>query len=264
VSPADGAAVVAPGSTGPPLRALVTDVDGTLTDHDRRLEPTTIDAVHALRARGWPVVLATGNVLPIALALHRTLGLDGPIVAENGGILYRGPPGHETVIRLTDQAPALAAYRRLRAAGLPVRRLFTDRWREAEVALYPTVALGRIRAALDGFPITVESTGYAIHLMAPGGGKLPALERALEELDLGLDACVVLGDGDNDVAMLRRAGWAVSFPNGSARARRAADFVTRASCGRGFVEALKHLGVYEPPSTAGRGLDARRNLRAVR
>ena len=92
--------------------------------------------------------MATGNVLPIALAIHRSLGLSGPIVAENGGLLYRKVDGQERVERLADRRVALAAYRALVAAGLPVRRLFTDRWRETEVALEPTVPLARIREVL--------------------------------------------------------------------------------------------------------------------
>jgi len=221
------------------LRAVVTDVDGTLTDARRRLDPRALDWVHRLETRGFPVVLATGNVLPIALALHRFLGLSGPIVAENGGIVYSRASGSDWVEQLADRRVAERGYRRLRRAGLPVRRLFTDRWRESEVALEPTVAVAKIRAALGRLPLTVESTGFAIHLMEAGAGKRPALERALAPLGVGIEECVVLGDGDNDVEMLSAAGFGVSFPSGSARARAAARFVTRARFGRGFVEGLK-------------------------
>ncbi len=222
------------------LRAVVSDVDGTLTDASRRLDPRAVDVVRGLEDRRIPVVLATGNVLPIALALYRFLGLSGPIVAENGGILYhRDGRGRDVVEQLTDRRVALAAYRDLRAAGLPVRRLFTDRWRVSEVALEPNVSVAAVRRALRRSPVTVESTGYAVHLMPPGGGKLPALRRALRYLGLTPAQCVVLGDGDNDVAMLRAAGFGVSFGSASPRARRAADYVTKAEFAAGFVEGLK-------------------------
>ena len=227
-----------------PFRAVVTDIDGTLTNRARRLDPAAIAAVARLEARGVPVVLATGNVLPIALALKRSLGLSGPIVAENGGILYdRGPDGRDRVERLADPAVARRAFRRLVRAGLPVRRLFTDRWRETEVALEPTVSVARLRRALGDAPVTVESTGFAVHLMEAGCGKAPALARALGRRGLTLKDCVVLGDGDNDVAMLRAAGFGVSFASASPRARAAARYVTRAEYARGFVEGLKASGV---------------------
>lgn len=234
------------------LRAVVTDVDGTLTDRERRLDSGAVAALRAVEASGRPVVLATGNVLPIALALHRSIGLSGPIIAENGGLIYQRSGARERVRRLTRRAPALRAYRRLRALGLPVRRLFTDRWRETEVALEPTVAVRRLQRALAADSVRVESTGYAVHLMEPGGGKLPALTAALAPLGLAPRDCLIAGDGDNDEAMLRAAGWAVSFPTASARARRAADYVARAPYAEGFVEALKAAHVVAGPVRASR------------
>ena len=229
-----------PRAARPRFRVVVTDVDGTLTDRSRRLDPVAVVAVRAVEDRGIPVALATGNVLPVALALHRSLGLTGPIVAENGGLLWMGENGGPgRVERMADPAVARAAYRALVRAGLPVRRLFTDRWREAEVALEPTVSVARIRRALGDRPVLVESTGYATHLMEAGVGKRPTLERALGRLGLSLADAVVLGDGDNDVEMLRSAGFGVSFPSASPRARAAARYVTRASYARGFVEGLK-------------------------
>jgi phosphoglycolate phosphatase len=226
-----------------PLRGVVTDVDGTLTDAHRRLDPRALDAVRRLEARGVPVTIATGNVLPVALALWRFLGASGPIVAENGGIIFRPHGSGGSVERCADRSVALRAFRAVLAGGVPARRLFTDRWRESEVALEPTVSVASVRRAVRGIPVTVESTGYAIHLMQRGVGKLPSLVRALRPLGLAPSDCVILGDGDNDVAMLRASGFGVSFPSGSPRARAAARFVTRSDYSTGFEQGLKRSGI---------------------
>ncbi|MCI4347822.1 MAG: HAD hydrolase family protein [Thermoplasmata archaeon] len=211
------------------------------------MDPEALEAIRRMTEAGIPVVLATGNVLPIALALHRFLGLDTPIIAENGGVLYRRAGGRDIVEHLADRRVALAAYRSLVRAGLPVHRLFTDRWREAEVAIEEGLPERRLRAVLRGQPVLVESTGFAVHLMERGAGKLPALRRALGPMGLTPGDCLAIGDGNNDVAMLRASAWAVTFPSGSARARRAADYVTRTEYGCGFVEAVIHAGVVPPP-----------------
>lgn len=224
-------------------RVVVADVDGTLTDARRRLDPDAVALLGRLTDLHVPVILATGNVLPIALGLHRSLGIRGPIVAENGGLLYHPEGLRDRVWRLADPRPALRAYRHLRRSGLPVRRLFTDRWRESEVALDTSVPLARIQRALAGWPIRAESTGFAIHLMDPRAGKLIAVRRALALLRRDLSECLVLGDGDNDVDLLRAAGWSVSFPSASPRARAAARYVTRAPFVRGFIEGVKSSGV---------------------
>jgi phosphoglycolate phosphatase len=226
-----------------PIRAVVTDIDGTLTDRQRRLDPEAMQVIQRMTEAGIPVLLATGNVLPLALALHRFLGLSSPIIAENGGVLYRRENGKDVVDHLADRRVAQAAFRRLVRAGLPVRRLFTDRWRESEVAIEEGVPESRIRAVLRGQGVLVESTGYAMHLIERGAGKLPALRRALRPLGLTPADCLAVGDGNNDVAMLRASAWAISFPSGSSRARRAADYISYAEYAHGFVEAVIHAGV---------------------
>ncbi|HYA54796.1 MAG TPA: HAD hydrolase family protein, partial [Thermoplasmata archaeon] len=140
---------------------------------------------------------------------------------------------------------ALDAFRRLRRAGLPVRQLFTDRWRETEVALEPNVSVSAVRRALGRSGVDVESTGFALHLMEKGGGKLPALSQALARRGLSPADAVILGDGDNDVAMLRAAGFGVSFASASFRARRAARYVTKGEFAAGFVEGLKASGILD-------------------
>jgi phosphoglycolate phosphatase (TIGR01487 family) len=232
-----------PVRTPRPLRAVVTDIDGTLTDASRRLNLEAVKVLRRLEDSGIMVVLATGNVLPIALAIHRCIGLTGPIVAENGGILYLRVLGHDQVERLARRSVAMEAYRRLLREGIEVRRLFTDRWRETEVALEPSAPLAKIRAVLQGTGVAAESTGYAIHLMEKGAGKRAALRKALAPHRLVLADCVVAGDGDNDVAMLKAAGFGVSFPNGSPKARAAARYVSRRSYAAGFVDGLKVSGI---------------------
>ena len=214
-------------------------MDGTLTDRERRLDLPAAEALRTLSRRGLPVVLATGNVLPIALALARFIGLPGPIVAENGGLVYYG---EDRIERLSHRRPAWEAYRRARRT-LRVQRLFTDRWRETEVALEPTVSVASLRKAVRGSGVRVESTGFALHLFEPRAGKRVAVERALASLGLSLDDCLVAGDGDNDVAMLRRAGVGVSFPDASPRARAAADYLAPVPGGAGLVKALKRHGL---------------------
>jgi len=222
------------------------DIDGTLTDSHRRLYPPAIALLQRLDRRGVPVIIASGNVLPIALALYRFVGLSGPIVAENGGLLYRGERGENRVERFADRRVALRGLAALRRAGLKPVPLFTDRWRESEVALEATISVRRARSVLARQPVDVVPTGYAVHLIEKGVGKLSTLRAALQPFGLGPEDCLVAGDGENDVPMLEAAGWAVSFRRADPLARRAADYLARSSNAAGFVEALKQARVLSP------------------
>jgi phosphoglycolate phosphatase len=225
------------------IRAIVTDLDGTITDGERRLDLTAVRWLRRASRHGILVCIATGNVLPIALAIHRSLGLTGPVVAENGGLLYRKEGGVDRVDRLAHRRPALAQFHAVRRSGLPIRRLFTDRWRETEVGLEANVSVRSVRERLTDPRIRAEGTGFAIHLIERTVGKLSTLRRALRPYGLTPEECLIAGDGDNDVEMLRAAGWAVSFSSASARARAAADYVARRRYAEGFVEGLMASGV---------------------
>ena len=224
----------------------MTDVDGTLTNADRRLDLRAADLVRRLERRGSRSSLPPGTSFRSpsgstarsdfrARSWRRTEGsfTTGTRADANE---WNGSP--------TDAwpSPRFGSYG---PTGLPVRRLFTDRWRESEVALEPNVSVAAVRRVLGRDGVEVESTGYALHLMESGGGKLPALVRSLAPLGLTPQECVILGDGDNDVAMLRAAGFGVSFPSASPRARRAARYVTRATFAAGFVEGLKTSGILD-------------------
>ena len=63
---------------------VVVDIDGTLTDGEKRLNTRALDALRRLEEAGIPVVLATGNVRAITYGLWRFLKLSGPICCEMG------------------------------------------------------------------------------------------------------------------------------------------------------------------------------------
>lgn len=233
----------------PSVRALALDIDGTLTDGSRKLHLPALAVLQRLHARGVPIVFASGNVLPVMLAMTRFFGLPGPIVAENGGLILERVDGREVVTRLARISLARRALARLESERVPLRPLFTNRWRETEIALEARFPVARARRLLRGMGVDVVPTGFAVHLIESGCGKLPALERVLAGFRLTPADCLIAGDGDNDVAMLEAAGYAVSFATGSRRARAAADYVAPAAYALGFVEALKRVRVLPPRRT---------------
>ncbi|NCG43049.1 MAG: HAD hydrolase family protein, partial [Euryarchaeota archaeon] len=79
-------------------KVVAVDIDGTLTDDNKRLNTDAVIALRRLEAAGIPVILATGNVRAITYGLWRFLQLSGPICCENGGVLWH-PQWPETVMR---------------------------------------------------------------------------------------------------------------------------------------------------------------------
>jgi len=67
-----------------PLRLVALDLDGTLLDPFGELSGGVCEAVGALQRAGLQVVLCTGRRFRTALPMAHRLGLDGPIVVNNG------------------------------------------------------------------------------------------------------------------------------------------------------------------------------------
>jgi len=89
----------------------------------------------------------------------------------------------------------------------------------------------------------VQTTGWAIHIMAKGMDKVVGLVKACELMGLGLDDVAAIGDSENDIRMIERCGWGVAVGNADERTKARASFVTDGEHGRGVVEALEWLRV---------------------
>ena len=75
------------------FKAVVVDVDGTITYSDRSID---CKAVTALRSLHVPVVVATGDVLGVVRAVAKLLGTSGIVIAENGGVVECGKVESDT------------------------------------------------------------------------------------------------------------------------------------------------------------------------
>ena len=75
------------------LKALLTDIDGTITDPSRRINTGAIETIRSLVDQGVEVVLASGNTSCFMDALCRMIGTKGTFIAENGGVFRIGFAG---------------------------------------------------------------------------------------------------------------------------------------------------------------------------
>ncbi|HJX04310.1 MAG TPA: phosphoglycolate phosphatase, partial [Thermoplasmata archaeon] len=218
------------------VKALAVDIDGTLADDSRRVNLEAVAALRKVQDSGVPVMLASGNVLPIAYALSNYLGLTGPIIAENGGIVcYK-----QQVWVLGDQRKPKEAYEFLRKK-MAADRLFTDKWRETEIGLKREVDLEEVKRILKGWDVNVETTGWAVHIMAKGMNKFVGVKKACEVLGISTQDVAAIGDSDNDETMISECGWGIAVGNAFECTKNVASFVAKDKDGAGVIEALEWL-----------------------
>jgi phosphoglycolate phosphatase len=227
------------------LKALLTDIDGTITGPDRRIHTGSIEGIRTLTSQGIPVILASGNTSCFMDALCRMIGTDGTFIAENGGTFRIGYTG--TITINGDQAGPRAALQTVqdhfRMQGIELE-LFSPNYRYADLAFARTVPVDEVRKILAGSPVVVLDTGYAIHLQSPGVNKGTALEALAPKIGLCPEDFLAIGDSLNDLQMLKTAGTGVTLANGHPDLKSVAEYVTEKEYGDGFVEAIKKYFSY--------------------
>jgi phosphoglycolate phosphatase (TIGR01487 family) len=221
---------------GPPLAV---DIDGTLTDDQRALDPR---AIPVLRQWPAPVVVATGKSLPYPVALCEFLAIEENVIAENGGVVLVGRTG--SISFQADREAPQAVADEYRAQGYDLGWGAADlvnRWRETEIAVSRDAPLAPLEALAEKHDLAVVDTGFAYHVKSTAVDKGTGLERVAAKLDRSPTEFVAVGDSENDAPTFERAGRAVAVANADGTAKAAADHVTDAAYADGFLEAIAWL-----------------------
>jgi phosphoglycolate phosphatase (TIGR01487 family) len=227
------------------LKALLTDIDGTVTDPSRRINCASVEAIRSLVDDGIEVVLASGNTACLMDALCKMIGTNGSFIAENGGVFRIGYTGR--LVLQGDLSVSKAALDRVehyfKGKGISLQHFSPD-YRFSDRAFARSVPIEEVRSILSGQPVQVIDTGYAIHLQSEGISKGSALSALSRELNLRPADFLAIGDSVNDTSMLEHAGIGVAVANAHPDIKKVAKYVTKEKYGDGFVEAVKKYRSY--------------------
>ncbi|MFT4213631.1 MAG: HAD family hydrolase [Microbacterium sp.] len=265
-------------------RSLVAlDVDGTVILEDETLSPGIVEAIAHARRAGHEVMLATGRSWEGTRGIQHVLALSPEYaVCSNGAVIMKRVEGagEESLyerfhVETFDPAEVLTLLRtHLPAARYMVEladgeRLYTeylDNWNMTharrvsftELTRHPVcrIVVNSPDDTADDFTelavrIGLNKVSYAIGWsawldIAPQGvDKSTALERVRTWLGIGPERVLVMGDGRNDLGMLRWAlgngGRAIAMAQGPDEVRAAAGEVTASVAAGGAAAVLRRL-----------------------
>lgn len=267
------------------VRAVATDVDGTILPGRLPVRDATLRAAQALKAAGIPLIVASARVPPIEriAVLHPYIEI---AVCSNGSIGYRPSTGEQlwrhdipaaTLTHAVEIITGLLPDAAIRTWNGPVwtvnEHYYAARgfWpgsghrvgtRDELVAVaasamsvcHPTVTAPELRellveAGLGPEMVTMSAGGLDIlDLVAPGVDKAAGLRQALELLEIDPADVVAFGDASNDVPMFNLVGHAVAMGNAWDDVLAAADAVTTSVEEDGFATCLDQLGLLDRPT----------------
>jgi HAD superfamily hydrolase (TIGR01484 family) len=243
-----------------PVRALFSDVDGTMTTGER-IEASTYEALEQLSASGTPVIMVTGRPAGWGQAFMKMLPVLA-VVTENGGVTFIRQGRRQHKLYGVPQASLPEWRRRMNDAAVdvmskvPGARLSSDsKYREVDLAIdwNEEVSLGREDAEVvvqllrkAGF--TAVRSSVHVNFGPPHFDKLSACMTVVRQV-LGGDAndlspYVFVGDALNDAPMFGGFPSSVGVANVKAwwdELPFKPAYLTERAEGAGLRELIAHL-----------------------
>lgn len=245
------------------IKLVAIDLDDTLLNSGQEIGSENYKAVQAVKEKGVMVVLATGRMFRSAAIFADKLKLDMPIIAYQGAWVKRAGDDKPLYCRNMEQAAALDVMQFLTESKIYFHIYSDDKLyvntitdevdfyiaagiEPVEVGELCSFARGReiieIMAAAeenklmeitenlkekfgDTLYISRLKNRY-IEIMHKKANKAAALEMICGHYGIERDQVMAIGDGYNDIPMLKWAGIGVAMGNAPAEVKKAADLVT--------------------------------------
>jgi Cof subfamily protein (haloacid dehalogenase superfamily) len=246
------------------FRLAAVDLDGTLLGPDKQVGPENAAAVRRLRDHGVVVIIASGRRHQNSVRFQRELGLTGPIIACQGGLIRDGESGNvveahflpqsvtrqiisdaekndiQTIYYHLDHLYVAERHNRWidlyesrvgeRAEILPALEQLDGRRALKLVRYGDPLVLAKIRPEMSAHysdKVDVLATEKEnLEFMPRGISKATALAKVAAEYGVRQEEVLAFGDGENDVAMLTWAGLGVAMGHGNQAAIKAAKRVS--------------------------------------
>ncbi|MEH7332279.1 HAD family hydrolase [Neobacillus drentensis] len=251
------------------VRAIFIDMDGTLLKASNNISHRNKEAIYRLINQGVIVFLATGRHYEVTAPYHKEIGLRTPMICLNGAAIHDAETGRvlqkktvglneERFHYLTAENPWNVIIHTADGVYCKETNEEIDYW--TKVGQIPPQYIGDLRQAnyQDVLKYSVR-TGTAspkvsalfkeeaevvdwndgFELLAPNVSKWSAIKGLLTELRISPNEVVTIGDGPNDIEMLRHAGTGVAMGNASEKVKAAADFVTGHHENDGLAEFIE-------------------------
>jgi Cof subfamily protein (haloacid dehalogenase superfamily) len=268
------------------IALVISDVDGTLVTHDKRLTDGAKRAVQRLHDAGIGFTI-TSSRPPVGMRfLIEPLGITLPVGPFNGSSIVdiKLKPIEQHLI------PAAAAWRSIEVLdefGVDVWLFTNDQWiirrddgkyvpherntikfdptfvddftpfiaaackvvgASADPALLERCEIA-MQQALGAEAFVIRSQSYYLDITPPGYDKGTFVEAMAKRLRISTDAVATIGDMQNDLAMFKKSRLSIAMGNATDDVKKQASHVTGSNEEEGFAGAIDFILKQAPPSS---------------
>lgn len=258
------------------IKAMFFDIDGTLRDFtEKGIRPSTYQAIDLAKNRGIHCFIATGrHLLEIQeenlldkLVFDGYVLLNGSLCINNSGsILYENPipvSQIQAMLELEKKmefslifmerhcmyvnhiTPQLEKIQAQIGTAVPPVKLHMERGLTCPI--YQMIPYSEdltqdfLTSYLPFCDITMWHDGGAFDITPKGGSKELGIQKVIEHYGYSRDEIAAIGDGYNDIPMIRYAGIGIAMGNANDKVKEAADYVTDSIGQDGLLHAVQYL-----------------------
>ncbi|MDQ8733619.1 Cof-type HAD-IIB family hydrolase [Paenibacillus sp. LHD-38] len=248
------------------------DIDGTLVDHEKKIPPSTKQAIELLQEDGHELVIATGRgpfmLKPVseALNIESYVCFNGSYAVYNGEVVYSHPidparlaelseitlKNKHPLVYMTPEGMRSSTHQTayVEEENEPLKKRLPP--------LDPEYHLGKeIYQCLlyckeedescykENFPELgfIRWHLFGSDILPPGGSKAKGIQALIEKAGVMSEDVYAFGDGINDLEMLRYVYHSVAMGNASDEVKQAARYVTKDVTEDGIMYGLRMLGL---------------------
>ncbi|MED4224349.1 Cof-type HAD-IIB family hydrolase [Neobacillus cucumis] len=249
------------------------DIDGTLLDHDKKLPPSTREAIFKLKENGHIVAIATGRApfmfedLRKELDINTFVSYNGQYVVLNGKELYRNSLKISSLEKLTDAAlqnnhPVVFMDHEDMKANVPEHTYIKESIATLKINRFPThdphyykerELFQTLLFCPEGEEKQYEEEYHdfkfvrwhpvSVDVLPRGGSKAQGIKKVVEALGIPQERQYAFGDGLNDIEMLSTVKNSVAMGNAEEIVKTAAKYVTKSVEEDGISYGLKMLSL---------------------
>lgn len=258
---------------------LVMDLDGTLTNSEKKITKKTKEALFCIQKEGIHIALASGRPTPGVTGLAKELELEnygGYILSYNGAHVMRMDTKEVIFQNVIPKELIEPLYQAALAAHVGILSYSSDEiisgtkpdmymQLESKITGLPIHQVENFSEFID-FPInkcmmTAEgsymeqvlqemqekfpelnlfrSEPYYLEVMPKEIDKAYSLSRLLEYIGLNRKQMICCGDGYNDISMIRYAGLGVAMANAQPEVKKEANYITASNDEDGIVQVIE-------------------------
>jgi len=242
-------------------KLIALDMDGTLLNKNKEIPVENREWIAKALDAGKFVVLATGRPISFAASIAQELGLQSPLIINNGSEVWKsldtlhirheiGADWIERIFEVLSPYGDTIKYWAHTVEG-PINHsnrpadLASVRWLQFAIRSDDPDCLQQVNKELSSWNVFEISNSHPTNLEFNPIGitKASGLKEVCKMLAIPLSETIAVGDSLNDVPMLRAAGLGVAMGNAQDITKQNADVIAPSNEESGVAYVIRHYFV---------------------